>query len=56
MPLQRVPGRAYDFGEGLDFADALHLSSSKGADAFATFDKNLLKKADMVPSVRLIQP
>jgi predicted nucleic-acid-binding protein len=44
------------YAEGLDFADALHLASSKGADAFATFDKNLLKKADIVPSVRLIQP
>ncbi len=44
------------YAEGLDFADALHLSSSKGADAFATFDKNLLRKADIVPSVRLIQP
>jgi predicted nucleic-acid-binding protein len=44
------------YAEGLDFADALHLASSKGADGFATFDKNLLKKADTVSSVRLIQP
>jgi predicted nucleic-acid-binding protein len=44
------------YAEGLDFADALHLASSKDADGFATFDKNLLKKADRISSVRLIQP
>jgi predicted nucleic-acid-binding protein len=29
------------FGEGMDFGDALHLASSKGADRFVTFDRNL---------------
>lgn len=29
------------FGEGMDFADALHLASSRGADRFVTFDRNL---------------
>jgi predicted nucleic-acid-binding protein len=29
------------FGEGLDFADALHVASSRGADEFATFDRAL---------------
>ncbi len=29
------------YGEGLDFADALHLASSRRVDAFATFDRRL---------------
>jgi predicted nucleic-acid-binding protein len=33
------------FEEGLDFADALHLASSGRADAFATFDAALRRKA-----------
>jgi predicted nucleic-acid-binding protein len=33
------------FGEGLDFADALHLASSREADAFATFDRALGRRA-----------
>ena len=31
--------------EGMDLADALHLSSSKGADAFVTFDRKLAAAA-----------
>lgn len=38
--------RALDwFKQGLDFADALHLASSAGAEAFATFDRTLQRKA-----------
>ena len=33
------------FSKGLDFADALHLSSSQRADGFATFDRALVSKA-----------
>ena len=33
------------FGQGLDFADALHLASSGRAEAFATFDRALRRKA-----------
>jgi len=29
------------YSEGLDLADALHLASSRSADAFATFDRKL---------------
>lgn len=29
------------FGDGMDFADALHLAASKGADRFVTFDRDL---------------
>lgn len=30
---------------GLDFADALHLASSRSEDEFATFDSDLVKRA-----------
>ena len=33
------------FTRGMDFADALHLTSSGGADRFATFDARLVKRA-----------
>jgi predicted nucleic-acid-binding protein len=33
------------FDQGLDLADALHLSSSGRADAFATFDRALRRRA-----------
>jgi predicted nucleic-acid-binding protein len=29
------------YGAGMDFGDALHLASSKGADRFVTFDRDL---------------
>lgn len=35
-------------GQGLDFADALHLASSGRAEAFATFDRALRRKARAV--------
>jgi predicted nucleic acid-binding protein len=31
--------------EGMDFADALHLGLTEGCDAFATFDRKLIKAA-----------
>lgn len=31
-------------GEGIDFADALHLASSAGAERFVTFDARLVKR------------
>ena len=40
--------------DGMDFADALHLAGSAGAEAFATFDRGLVKaakKADASPPV-----
>lgn len=33
------------FAQGVDFADALHLSLSGGDDAFMSFDKALVRKA-----------
>jgi predicted nucleic-acid-binding protein len=44
--------------EGMDFADALHLSSSKGADRLATFDRELAARAaklGCVPRVELLR-
>jgi predicted nucleic acid-binding protein len=41
--------RALDWcGQGLDFADALHLASSGRAEAFATFDRALRRRARAV--------
>jgi predicted nucleic-acid-binding protein len=59
MGLLRLPGveiedrptvaRALDWcGQGLDFADALHLASSGRAEAFATFDRALRRRARAV--------
>jgi predicted nucleic-acid-binding protein len=43
------------YGQGLDFADALHLASSGRAEGFATFDRALRRRArrlrDAVPVV-----
>ncbi|MGH6945105.1 MAG: type II toxin-antitoxin system VapC family toxin [Geminicoccaceae bacterium] len=36
------------YGQGLGFADALHLVSSERAEAFATFDDALRRKAQAV--------
>jgi predicted nucleic-acid-binding protein len=33
------------YAQGIDFADALHLGMSIGADAFLTFDKAFAKRA-----------
>jgi predicted nucleic-acid-binding protein len=33
------------YARGMDFADALHVASSASADAFATFDSGLIKRA-----------
>jgi predicted nucleic-acid-binding protein len=42
--------RALDwYGNGLDFADALHLASSGRAQAFATFDRDLQRKVRAIP-------
>lgn len=44
------------YNKEFDFADALHLASSRDAEEFATFDKSLLRKAGQVSSVDLITP
>jgi len=42
----RMIGRALDWVvNGLDFADALHLAQAEAHDAFATFDRELARRA-----------
>ncbi len=41
--------------QGLDFADALHLSSSRIANKFATFDTAFAKKAETVSEISIIR-
>ncbi len=42
------------FEAGMDFADALHLASSRDAMQFATFDECLKKRADTVATDRYV--
>ncbi|HEU0282436.1 MAG TPA: type II toxin-antitoxin system VapC family toxin, partial [Gallionella sp.] len=52
---QREIAEALDgFEQGLDFADALHLASSRRAGRFATFDKKLIKRAEKLMDVELV--
>jgi len=39
-----------------DFADALHLASSRRCVSFATFDSSLIKKSQKVSSMEMIKP
>lgn len=49
--------RALDgYDAGLDFADALHLAFAGGAEAFATFDRRLAKRARRLTDVRVVMP
>ena len=50
-------GEALDLlAAGMDFADALHVASSRDATQFATFDKRLKKCADTVaPGRRVLE-
>jgi len=51
---QRI-ARALDWHEGgIDFADALHLAGSAGAERFATFDEKLVKKAKKLDVTKVI--
>lgn len=52
---QREIAEALDgFEQGLDFADALHLASSRRAGRFATFDKKLIKRAKKLMDIELV--
>ena len=42
------------YGEGMDFADALHLACVAEADQFATFDARLQKRAGRQAKLRLL--
>lgn len=43
------------YGNGLDFADALHLASSRGAETFLSFDRSLVKAAAHSSAVPRVQ-
>ena len=43
------------YASGMDFADALHLSSSGGAQRFLTFDKKLARAASRAKVAFLVQ-
>lgn len=40
-------------GEGMDFADALHLVSAQSSDAFAGFDRKFAKAANALSQVKV---
>jgi predicted nucleic acid-binding protein len=44
------------YGQGLDFADALHVASCEKAAAFATFDRRLRRKAVLAGTMAVIAP
>ena len=44
------------FEDGLDFADALHLASSRRADKFVTFDGAFAKRARNVTALKVVKP
>jgi len=39
-----------------DFADALHLASSRRCESFATFDSSLIKKVQQFSSMVMVKP
>lgn len=49
--------RALDWAEqGLDFADALHLSRAEGCSAFMSFDRKLASAAAELSDVKVVAP
>jgi predicted nucleic-acid-binding protein len=49
-----VVAQALDwFAAGMDFADALHLASSRAADGFATFDRKLATQARKLTDIEV---
>ena len=43
-------------GQGMDFADALHLTKADGCEAFISFDRALIKAARTSPGVKVRLP
>ena len=44
------------FRQGLDFADALHLTKTDGCEAFVTFDRRLAEAAGPLSPIRVERP
>jgi predicted nucleic-acid-binding protein len=42
--------------EGMDFADALHLASSRHCDGMATFDRRFARLAASLDRLRMVEP
>ena len=42
--------------DGMDFADALHLASSRYAGRFATFDDKLARRAAKIADIAVVRP
>ena len=52
---ESVAAKALEWSqEGLDFADALHVSSAISADEFATFDEELARKVRRLAAMQVI--
>jgi predicted nucleic acid-binding protein len=43
-------------GQGLDFADALHLAASQECNQFSTFDTSFIKKANGLTGCQVRTP
>jgi len=43
------------YEQGMDFADALHISLAGSADSFATFDKALVKQARKMANMNVVE-
>ena len=44
------------YEDNFDFADALHLASSRRCEGFVTFDSSLIKKAQQLGLMEMIKP
>lgn len=42
--------------KGVDFADGLHLAKAEGCDAFVSFDRNFVKAASALGSIKVRTP
>lgn len=42
--------------EGMDFADALHLASSRHCEGMATFDRRFARLASSLDGLRMVEP
>ena len=54
---ERVGDAILAHGDGMDFADALHLYRSANSDVFVTFDQELIRRAPtLAGTVRVVRP
>ena len=54
---RRAMAEALDaLAHGLDFADALHLASARGCEAFVTFDRALARRAAAFSAIEVREP